>query len=108
MSVDQSAAETTESGIINNRERAVVLAEMLKAIAHPLRLSLLALLRDGEQTVSDMARALETPQAQVSQQLRILRMAGLVAADRRDGFAHYSLSEPRVVDLLRCMEGCQR
>lgn len=108
MSADQAATEAESRGILDNRERAVVLAEMLKAIAHPLRLSLLALLRGGEQTVSDMARELETPQATVSQQLRILRMAGLVAADRRDGFAHYSLSEPRVVDLLQCMEGCQR
>ena len=108
MSADQTARENESLGIVNNRERAVVLAEMLKAIAHPLRLSLLALMRDGELTVSDMARELSTPQAAISQQLRILRMAGLVAADRRDGFAHYSLSEPRVVDLLACMEGCQR
>jgi DNA-binding transcriptional ArsR family regulator len=108
MVADQAVKKADNKGILNNRDRAAVLAEMLKAIAHPLRLSLLALLRDGERTVSDMARELETPQAVVSQQLRILRMAGLVSADRRDGFAHYSLSEPRVVDLLACMEGCER
>ena len=46
-------------------------------------------------------------QAIVSQQLRI-RSPGLVAATREDGFARYRLAEPALVDLVCCMERCER
>lgn len=56
--------------------------------------------------VNAMAEALECQQAVISQQLRILRMRGLVQATRVNGFANYELAEPRLRELLRCMEGC--
>ena len=42
----------------------------------------------------------------VSQQLRILRLRGLVAVNRRQGFAFYRLAEPALEDLVGCMERC--
>lgn len=91
-----------------NPDRAVFLAEMLKAIAHPLRLRIIGLLCLGDRTVSDMITALDAAQATVSQQLRILRMAGLVDVARTGGFATYRIAEPRLHELVRCIEGCHR
>jgi ArsR family transcriptional regulator len=88
--------------------RAEHAAEVLKAVAHPLRLRIVATLCRGAEHVTALAQALGVPQPVVSQQLRILRGRGLVAARREDGFAWYRLSEPALLDLVCCMEKCER
>lgn len=92
--------------ILGEREHAEHLAEVLKAVAHPLRLRIVALLGQGDAHVGDIAARLDAPQALISQQLRILRMNRLVEADRHGGFATYRLLEPRLRELVRCMERC--
>jgi DNA-binding transcriptional ArsR family regulator len=88
------------------RPRAKYLADVLKALAHPARLRIVAALCEGEESVTGLAERLGMPQAIVSQQLRILRMSGLVAAERSKGFARYSLAQPRLRQLVTCLEGC--
>jgi len=87
--------------------RAEHAAEVLKAVAHPLRLRIVATLCRGAEHVNALAEALGVPQPIVSQQLRILRSHGLVAATREDGFAWYRLAEPALRDLVCCMERCE-
>jgi len=86
--------------------RATFVAEVLKALGHPLRLRLVAILAAGPQHVNALAERLGTSQSVISQQLRILRMRSLVKARREDGFAYYDLAEPRLLELLRCMDSC--
>jgi DNA-binding transcriptional ArsR family regulator len=88
--------------------RAEHLAEVLKAVAHPLRLRIIAILCDDDEHVNGLAERLRTPQPIVSQQLRILRSHGLVAATREDGFARYRLEESALRELVCCMEWCRR
>jgi ArsR family transcriptional regulator len=88
------------------RPRAKYLADVLKALAHPARLRIVAALCEGEESVIGLAGRLGMPQAIVSQQLRILRMSGLVAAERSGGFARYRLAQPRLRQLVKCLEGC--
>lgn len=92
--------------IPGNAERAEHCAGVLKAVAHPLRLRIVAILCRGDEHVSALADELDAPQAVVSQQLRILRMNGLVEARRKNGFARYRLLEPALRDLVGCMERC--
>ena len=94
------------TGISQDADRAAFIADILKALSHPIRLRIISLLDAGPMHVNAMAETLETPQAVISQQLRILRMRGLVRASRLNGFANYELAEPRLRELLRCMEGC--
>jgi len=91
---------------IDSVRTAAHLAEMLKALGHPSRLRIVATLCAGEQTVTGLTEKLDIPQAIVSQQLRILRMSGLVEAARKEGFARYRLAEPRLRQLVKCLEGC--
>jgi ArsR family transcriptional regulator len=88
--------------------RAAQIAEVLKAVAHPLRLRIVATLCAGEEHVGALAERLAVPQPIVSQQLRILRSHGLVAATRAHGFARYRLAEPALRELVCCMEKCER
>lgn len=87
-------------------EREERIAEILKAVAHPLRLGIIGVLCDGEEHVNRIAERLGVAQPLVSQALRILRMRGLVTATRRGGFARYRLQERALRDLMRCMERC--
>jgi DNA-binding transcriptional ArsR family regulator len=94
--------------ISSDPSRAAKVAEVLKAVAHPLRLRIVAILVEGEANVGQLAERLGAEQAIVSQQLRILRHNGLVAADREGGFATYRLVERHLEGLVRCMEHCGR
>ena len=89
-----------------DRPRAVYLADVLKALAHPERLRIVAVLCEGERNVIGLAGSLCLQQALVSQHLRILRMSGLVASQRRGGYAVYALAQPRLRSLVECLEGC--
>jgi len=92
--------------IVRDTERARRAADVLRAVAHPIRLRIVAMLCDGDAQVGDMVREIGASQAAVSQQLRILRMHGLVRATRANGFARYRLEEPALRDLTRCVERC--
>jgi ArsR family transcriptional regulator len=54
-------------------------AALLKALAHPVRLQILDILRDGEQCVCHIEAVLGLRQAYILQQLMLLRKAGLLA-----------------------------
>jgi ArsR family transcriptional regulator len=74
--------------------------EILKAIAHPVRLGVLEILRDGEQCVCHMEAMLGIRQASISQQLMVLREAGLVEV-RRDGLnIYYRVVNDRIFPLV--------
>ncbi len=75
-------------------------ARMVKALAHPTRLQMLALLRDGERCACEFGPLLGLGQANVSQHLAVLRRAQLVHT-RRDGVrVMYSLSDQRTSGVL--------
>ncbi len=81
------------------------LAELFKGLAHPTRLQILDLLRQGEVCVCHIEAALNKRQAYVSQQLMTLRESGLVES-RRDGLqVYYRLANPQIDDLLNLTLG---
>jgi DNA-binding transcriptional ArsR family regulator len=92
------------SRLIVSRE----LADLLKMLAHPDRLRLIAELRPGEQDVTSLAAALTLPATRVSQHLGLLRAHRLVE-ERRDGRNHfYHLVHPAIaawiVDALQFVD----
>jgi ArsR family transcriptional regulator len=91
-----------------DQDTAERLAEVVKALGHPMRLRIVAMLCDGDQRVIGMARSMDKPQSAVSQQLRILRMSGLINAVKAGGEVRYTLAEPRLRDLVDCLQGCER
>ena len=79
-------------------------SDLFKILAHPVRLSILEILRDGEQCVCHMEAMLKRRQAYISQHLIVLREAGVVA-DRRDGWnMYYRVVKPEVFALLDAMD----
>lgn len=93
----------------NNKSRSYNLqAEIFKVLTHPARLAILDILRDSEHCVCHMEAWLGYRQAYISQQLSVLRQAGLIR-DRRDGWnIYYQIADERiykVLDQVREMTG---
>jgi ArsR family transcriptional regulator len=82
-------------------------SETLKALGHPVRLRIVDLLNTRAHSVGEIAELLEVESAIVSQQLKILRMVGLVQSARRDGRRFYSLALPQLSRLLECLKTCE-
>lgn len=75
---------------------------ILKAMAHPCRLRLLMLLSAEEICdVATLARLCKQQQPYISQQLRVLRLYGLVAGDRHGQRVCYRLANPKVKAILQ-------
>lgn len=85
----------TESTEVQDEE-----VRLLRLLAHPTRLAVLQILRIDEECVCHMEAILGLRQAYLSQQLAVLREAGMVV-DRRDGWnIYYRLADPRLIPLL--------
>lgn len=80
-------------------------ANKLKMLGHPIRLQILDMLRQGEICVCHIENALNKRQAYISQQLMVLRDAGLIQP-RKDGLrVYYSLADEEVKTLLNTIFG---
>ncbi len=75
-------------------------AQIFKVLTHPARIAILEILRDGEHCVCHMEAHLGFRQAYISQQLSVLREAGLIQ-DRRDGWnVFYRVIKPQIYEVL--------
>jgi DNA-binding transcriptional ArsR family regulator len=89
--------------VLGLEDAAADAAGLLRALASEKRLRILCLLSEGERSVGQICAALEVSQANVSQQLAILRRAGLVRG-RRDGqTVHYCLASEEGRRLLETL-----
>ena len=79
-------------------------AAVAKALGHPQRLEILEMLAQGERSVDALAERLGLPIANVSQHLRLMRQAGLLASRRAGKHIHYSLSDPSVLALTGALQ----
>ncbi len=87
-----------------NLERA---AGMLKAIAHPVRISIIGCLEDGQKlTVSEIHKMLGIEQAATSHHLGILKDKGVLSSKREGKNNYYFLKHETLKVLLNCVSGC--
>ena len=75
-------------------------AEFFKSLGHPVRIRVLELLSEREQAVAELLPEVGVEAANLSQQLAVLRRAGLVTARREGSTVYYWLTSPQVAELL--------
>lgn len=75
-------------------------AEFFKTLAHPVRVRVLELLSQREHSVGEMLPFLGIEASHLSQQLAVLRRAGLVATRREGSTVYYSLTSAHLSELL--------
>ena len=80
-----------------NNEKLRVSSEIMRALAHPLRLRILEFIDKHETiNVNKIYNTLKIEQSITSQHLRILRLAGVVNQKKEGKFVYYSISYPLV------------
>jgi ArsR family transcriptional regulator len=75
-------------------------AELFKTLGHPVRISVLELLCEGPMPVRDLLAAIEVEASNLSQQLAVLRRAGIVTARREGATVMYELAGGDVGELM--------
>jgi ArsR family transcriptional regulator len=75
-------------------------AEFFKALAHPLRISILDALRDGELTVNEISQRFDVEPANASQQLAVLRTRNILIARKEGSNVYYSVNDKTLFKLL--------
>jgi ArsR family transcriptional regulator len=77
-----------------------VKAELFKALGHPARIRILEILSDGEHAVGELQPLVGIEASHLSQQLAVLRRAGLVTTHKEGASVIYALRDPQLADLL--------
>lgn len=81
-------------------DRFVAGAELLRALANPLRLAVVDQLHDGPRCVHELVDALGVSQPLVSQHLRVLRGARVITGERRGREVAYRLTDDHVAHIV--------
>jgi DNA-binding transcriptional ArsR family regulator len=82
-------------------------ANMLKAIAHPVRISILNLLQEGEKlTVSEIHTKLDIEQSTTSHHLGILKDKDVLASKRDGKNTYYFLKHDQLSRVIECISNC--
>jgi len=79
-------------------------AEIFQALAHPTRIAIIDLLREGEAPVSDIVARLGLEQANLSQHLAVLRARQIAVTRKAGNQVFYSVRDPliwKMLDLMR-------
>jgi ArsR family transcriptional regulator len=75
-------------------------ADFFKTLGHPARIRVLELLSVREHAVAELLPEVGIEAAHLSQQLAVLRRAGLVLTRKEGSTVYYSLTSPHIAELL--------
>ncbi|WP_030157292.1 helix-turn-helix transcriptional regulator [Glycomyces sp. NRRL B-16210] len=78
-----------------------VKAEFFRMLGHPVRIRVLELLGEGPKPVRELLADTGVEASSLSQQLAVLRRAGIVTSEREGSTVTYALAGPDVADLMR-------
>src|SRR3954471_22355746 len=74
--------------------------DLLRALAAPVRIAIVLELRESSRCVHELVDVLMVPQPLVSQHLRILKAAGVVAGERTGREVHYRLVDDHLAEIV--------
>jgi len=84
-------------------------SEMLKAIAHPMRIAIVDMLsEDKSLTVTEIHEALNIEQAVASHHLSIMKNKGVLLSERNGKNCYYKLKHARLSQIVSCIDKCQQ
>jgi ArsR family transcriptional regulator len=99
--------ELLNTSRINQRDLEVS-SEILRALAHPLRMRILEFINQHKLiNVNKIYGSLNLEQSITSQHLRILRQADLVETEREGKFIHYKLNYTRLSNTIAAIQSFQ-
>jgi DNA-binding transcriptional ArsR family regulator len=96
--MDQSPEAGAEVEL--SRPISEIKAELFRALAHPARVRVLELLAESELSVGEIQPLVGIEMSHLSQQLAVLRRAGLVTTRKAGSSVFYAIRDPELVRLL--------
>lgn len=81
-----------------------LLSNVFKALAHPTRIQIIKLLKDGEMCVCDILPNLDSEQSNTSQHLTILKNQGIVESKKDGSKVIYSIKNTEVYNMIDLAE----
>ncbi|KQY57781.1 MULTISPECIES: ArsR/SmtB family transcription factor [unclassified Nocardioides] len=76
-------------------------ADLFRTLGHPVRIRVLELLQERPMPVRELLADLQVESSSLSQQLAVLRRAGLVTSAREGTTVVYAISTTDIADLLK-------
>ncbi len=74
--------------------------DLLRALSAPVRIAIVVQLSETSRCVHELVDALDLPQPLISQHLRVLKAAGVVAGDRTGREVRYRLVDEHLADIV--------
>jgi DNA-binding transcriptional ArsR family regulator len=97
--------DSARLGAAVSRPLSEIKADLFKALAHPARIRALEVLSSGECSVGELQPLVGIELSHLSQQLSVLRRAGLVSSRKEGASVLYSIRDDDVIELLRVAKG---
>jgi len=85
------------------REKVERAAEILKSVAHPLRLRIIELLEAREMAVGELQEILGVSQSLTSQQLSLMKARGILKSRKNGKQVYYYVDRPEVTQVIHCL-----
>lgn len=83
-------------------------ADILKTIAHPLRIGIVNLLTKNDHlSVDELCNLLNAAQSLMSHHLNTMKNKGVLSSDRNGESIYYSLALQEMEKIIECMEDCE-
>ena len=101
---------TNENSVMNDElvEKLTRIANILKLVAHPIRLGVVHLLElHPRLSVTEICEMLDKEQSLISHHLQTMRLSGILSTKREGRSMFYSLKEKDVSLIIECLESCQ-
>ena len=78
--------------------------EILKSVAHPIRLKILCFLLEGEKNVGEIEQKFGSTISNISQHLTVLRKADIITRRKDANFMYYSLKDNNIVTFMETIK----
>lgn len=87
-----------------NDQQIDTVTELMKSIAHPIRLKILCFLIDGEKNVGEIEQQFGSTISNISQHLTILRKANIINRRKEANFMFYSVKDNSILALMESIK----
>jgi DNA-binding transcriptional ArsR family regulator len=87
-----------------NEQQVELVTELLKSIAHPIRMKILCFLMEGEKNVGEIEQQFGSTISNISQHLTVLRKANIIDRRKEANFMFYSLKNNNIFKLMETLK----
>ncbi len=87
-----------------DNDQVEIASELLKSMAHPIRMKILCFLMDGEKNVGEIEKQFGSTISNISQHLTVLRKAGIINRRKEANYMYYTLKDDTILTLMKTIK----